>query len=77
MYLMDTVKAGDAGYRVMPVPEHEEAEPPTTGTGWEWKSQANRSCCARRPRYLNHAERCVLEQGSQLETLHGWAVRGD
>ena len=77
VYLMDTVKAGDAGYRVMPVPEHEEAEPPTTGTGWEWKSQANRSCCARRPRYLNHAERCVLEQGSQLETLQGRAVRGD
>ena len=39
VYLMDTVKAGDAGYRVVPAGQPEEEPEPQHGAAvWEWKA---------------------------------------
>ncbi len=38
VYLMDTVKAGDAGYRVVPAGHGFEEEPQHGAAVWEWKA---------------------------------------
>ena len=38
VYLMDTVKAGDAGYRVVPAGHGFKEEPQHGAAVWEWKA---------------------------------------